>query len=230
MNEQKPPTLLCRYTMDTITACRHYAPASHGGQAGAAMCHYAVLDELSAYTHRRLCHRDGTRPSTALVVDDNAPVRDLIRIRLQSEGFAVRTACNGEIALQRMGEGRPDLLITDWHMPAMDGIELIAEMRCRHLHGIPVLLLTSEPSAELRRRVADYPNVTVLAKWARWCDVQAALAAQRSNAAHAPLVPDSFAGAPAGPGSANGPGSDSHGAGGVTRASQLRDRGHHARP
>ena len=59
-----------------------------------------------------------------LVVDDESQITRVLRTVLSGQGYKVRTACDGEEALQVMQQWTPDLIITDLSMPNMDGLEL----------------------------------------------------------------------------------------------------------
>jgi DNA-binding response OmpR family regulator len=78
---------------------------------------------------------------TVLVVDDEASVRDVVSRYLAPEGFTVHTAENGEAALALTRQIRPDLIILDVMLPAMDGIEVLR--RLREWSQAYVLLLTA---------------------------------------------------------------------------------------
>ena len=69
-----------------------------------------------------------------LVVDDEFDILTTWQMVLQLEGFTVMTAPNGKVALELARETPPDLIITDWMMPVMDGLEL-----CRQLENDAVL-------------------------------------------------------------------------------------------
>lgn len=64
-----------------------------------------------------------------LYVEDEADLREALSEELEEDGFDVRAAANGLEGLQILSEFRPDLVITDWLMPRMTGIELIGAMR-----------------------------------------------------------------------------------------------------
>ena len=97
-------------------------------------------------------------PRTVLVVDDSAAIRKILqRVRqmvtftLKQAGFTVMEAADGKDALQRLGTGRVDLVVTDLNMPNMDGITLIRSLRARPASKTtPVLMLTTE-SQESKR-------------------------------------------------------------------------------
>src|SRR5437762_3223345 len=77
-----------------------------------------------------------------LVVDDDHKILRLLRIELSAQGFQVLMAENGPDALEVVERQRPDLVVLDIIMPAMDGLEVLR--RVRELSGVPVILLTAK--------------------------------------------------------------------------------------
>jgi two-component system alkaline phosphatase synthesis response regulator PhoP len=81
---------------------------------------------------------------TILVADDESHILNVVSLKLRNAGFRVITACDGQEALDLAVAEKPDLLITDYHMPRLSGIEL-----CRRLkqdvqtQGIPAIMLTA---------------------------------------------------------------------------------------
>jgi len=76
-----------------------------------------------------------------LVVDDEPPIRKLLRMGLTSQGYEVLDAPNGRTALELLGK-KPDLIILDLGLPDIDGLELLR--RIRHCEeGLPVVVLSS---------------------------------------------------------------------------------------
>ena len=78
---------------------------------------------------------------TILVVDDEAHIRDLVRLYLEKEGYQVQVAVNGAAALAQVRQSPPALVVLDLMMPEMDGWEV-----CRHLRAasnLPILMLTA---------------------------------------------------------------------------------------
>jgi CheY-like chemotaxis protein len=67
----------------------------------------------------------GEKPKI-LVVDDEAQIARVLKTTLSARGYSVRTASDGDDALQVMKSWTPDLVITDLRMPNMDGVELAA--------------------------------------------------------------------------------------------------------
>jgi two-component system chemotaxis response regulator CheY len=85
-----------------------------------------------------------------LVVDDFATMRRIIRSLLQDLGFSnVSEADDGKTAWPMLQAGNFDLLVTDWNMPGMPGLELIKAVRADpRLARLPVLMLTAEAKRE----------------------------------------------------------------------------------
>ncbi|MGH8658624.1 MAG: response regulator [Gammaproteobacteria bacterium] len=87
--------------------------------------------------------------SSILAVDDSASMRKMVSFTLEQAGFDVVQASDGQEALRLAGEKAVDLVLTDVHMPGMDGIELIKALRALpNYRHTPILTLTTESSAE----------------------------------------------------------------------------------
>ena len=89
------------------------------------------------------------RDLPVLVVDDDEPLRQLMRRILEREGFTVMEAENGRVALERAQATSPGLVVLDLMMPEMDGFEFVAEFR-RHdgWRSIPIIVVTAKDVAE----------------------------------------------------------------------------------
>ena len=72
-----------------------------------------------------------------LVVEDEEPISQLLAYNLQKEGFAVGTAADADEALVAMEESRPDLVLLDWMLPNVSGIELCRQIRATSTSGRP---------------------------------------------------------------------------------------------
>ncbi|HOK66020.1 MAG TPA: response regulator [Anaerohalosphaeraceae bacterium] len=80
----------------------------------------------------------------ALVVDDEFHIVQVVAIKLRNNGFEVFTADNGSQAYQLACTHHPDIIVTDYQMPAMTGLELIEKLRKNpDTADTPVLLLTA---------------------------------------------------------------------------------------
>lgn len=85
-----------------------------------------------------------------LVVDDFSTMRRIIKGLLQDLGFSnITEAADGLTALSLLKAGNFDLLITDWNMPGMQGVELLRQVRAdERMKKLPVLMLTAEAKRE----------------------------------------------------------------------------------
>jgi CheY-like chemotaxis protein len=89
---------------------------------------------------------------TVLVVDDEEGILSAITDLLELEGYHVLAAGNGREALERMVATRPDLVLTDWMMPVVDGLQLIEQMEATPgLRAIPVILMSAVDLSAPRR-------------------------------------------------------------------------------
>jgi CheY-like chemotaxis protein/anti-sigma regulatory factor (Ser/Thr protein kinase) len=89
---------------------------------------------------------------TILIVDDSPLDRLLAGGLLEKDGqWFIHYAANGAIALEKLREAQFDLVVTDLVMPAMDGLELVAAIRCQH-PNVPVILMTSKGTEEIAVR------------------------------------------------------------------------------
>ena len=77
-----------------------------------------------------------------LVIDDEPPIRKLLRTGLGTQGYRIVDATNGRTALQALRDERPDLIILDLGLPDMDGHALLRAIRATH-DDIPVIVLSS---------------------------------------------------------------------------------------
>lgn len=96
-----------------------------------------------------------------LIVDDSVTIILSMRGILERAGHAVSSAASGEEAVLVLRKGlRPDLIITDYHMGALNGIDLVREVRkMANLRFIPVLMVTTE-SQQARRAEAKAAGAT----------------------------------------------------------------------
>jgi len=79
-----------------------------------------------------------------LIVEDEAPLAEMLRYNFESEGFRVAHADNGEEAEILVAEERPDLVILDWMLPGVSGIEICRRLRARmDTRSVPILMLTA---------------------------------------------------------------------------------------
>ena len=86
-----------------------------------------------------------------VVVEDEEPLLELLRYNLEKAGYAVETLAHGDQAAARLEEVVPDLLVLDWMLPGLSGIELCRRLRqMRPTKSLPIIMLTAR-SEELDR-------------------------------------------------------------------------------
>lgn len=81
---------------------------------------------------------------TILVVDDEKPIADILQFNLKKEGFTVHCAYDGEEALEKVEEMKPDLMLLDIMLPKRDGMEVCREVRKKY--DFPIIMLTAKDS------------------------------------------------------------------------------------
>ncbi len=91
-----------------------------------------------------------------LIVEDEPPLIEVLRYNLQSAGFDTLTTADGEEALLLVEEENPDLVILDWMLPGMSGIEVCRSLRERRkTRGLPIIMLTARGEEGDRIRGLD---------------------------------------------------------------------------
>jgi CheY-like chemotaxis protein len=99
----------------------------------------------------------GAAGKTILIVDDEFGVIEVLEFILRDAGFTVVSAMNGQEALVRLEEARPDLAIVDFMMPILDGGEVIKAIRSdRRIRDIPIILASALPEKTIRKRCDAY--------------------------------------------------------------------------
>src|SRR5262249_22687498 len=112
--------------------------------------------DLEAFIRRSGPGGQDTGP-VVLVVDDDARVRELVRVNLEAAGYSVREAERAEEALSVVEQEEPHLVLLDVVMPGTDGWQLLQRMQERH-GSIPVIMFSGkleDDAAEAARRGAD---------------------------------------------------------------------------
>ena len=156
--------------------------AKYLGVAQSTMRKWSDLGRVSAfYTpggHRRyrrsdldqFLDRSGPSTSTAgsgngplvLIVDDDARLREYVRVNLEAEGYIVREAASAEEALGALGEESPDLILLDVMMPQVDGWEALRRIQ-EHtgVGAIPVIMFSGKvDDRPMRRRSPAAPRAS----------------------------------------------------------------------
>ncbi len=88
-----------------------------------------------------------------LIVDDEPQITRVLRTSLTSHGYDVRTAADGESALDTFGDWQPDLVITDLSMPNLNGIELCR--RLRTISRVPIVVLSVKGEEKVKVQALD---------------------------------------------------------------------------
>ena len=100
-----------------------------------------------------------------LLVDDDPMITELVVDMLGMEGYDVDTATNGMEALQKLERQRYDLIITDLHMPKLDGSGFYRELGQRKLHSLKrIIFLTGTTGVSEEHRFVQESGVPVLLK------------------------------------------------------------------
>ena len=82
--------------------------------------------------------------TSVLIVEDEPEIREMLNFSLTRAGFSVIEAATGEMALQRLDSHLPNILIVDWMLPGMSGVELAKRIRRDELtSALPLLMLTA---------------------------------------------------------------------------------------
>ncbi|MDT8439208.1 MAG: response regulator [Wenzhouxiangellaceae bacterium] len=110
-----------------------------------------AMQSITPDPHAGEQHEVDTDRARLLIVDDNADIREWLGRALGSE-FELATAVDGLEALASIDQALPDLIICDWMMPNMDGIELIGKLAKRpDCDGLPIIMLTAR--GDVRDRI-----------------------------------------------------------------------------
>ena len=94
--------------------------------------------------------------ATILVADDSATMRMIVQATLTGAGWKVLTAGNGQEALEVAKNHPVDLVVSDWNMPVMGGLQLIQGLREQEQYlDVPVLVLTTEDDVDSKMAARD---------------------------------------------------------------------------
>jgi two-component system phosphate regulon response regulator PhoB len=91
--------------------------------------------------------------ATILIVEDETDLSELMRYNLEAEGFRIVSAESGDEAVERIRDGVPDLILLDWMLPGLSGIELCRRWRARpETAKVPIIMITARGEEEERVR------------------------------------------------------------------------------
>lgn len=84
-----------------------------------------------------------------LIVDDEAPIREMLRFALTRAEFRIAEAGSAQEARLRIADERPDLILMDWMMPSVSGIELTRELKSQaQTRDVPIIMITARVEEE----------------------------------------------------------------------------------
>lgn len=109
--------------------------------------------DLEAFVDRSGPGRKGG--PLVLVVDDDPRLREYMRVNLEIEGYSVREAENGELALAAIEDQAPDLVLLDVVMPGVDGWQLLRQLEERH-GSIPVIMFSGQVDERSAAEAAEH--------------------------------------------------------------------------
>jgi len=99
---------------------------------------------VSYYFNVRIEHQRTTRMATILVVEDEPAIQELITLNLEQSGYSPLRANDAEQAIELVRDELPDLVLLDWMLPGMSGIEFARRLRAdRRTQDVPIIMLTA---------------------------------------------------------------------------------------
>ncbi len=113
-------------------------------------------------------------PPSLLITDDDSAFRETLCSVFAPRGFRTLTACDGTEALEIVARQPVHVLLTDMHMPRLNGLETIRQIRQRRLI-LPCILLSAGCDDALEANARDVQAFTVLRKPVRFADVTRAV-------------------------------------------------------
>ena len=107
------------------------------------------------------------------IVDDQPALLQMLRFALNFQGVTVIEAVNGADALEKISSQHVDMLITDWQMPIMDGLELVRRLRkIKDFADLPMVVISCRDDLEARKEARALGVMTWLKKPFRISEVQ----------------------------------------------------------
>ncbi len=98
----------------------------------------------------------------ALIVDDSTPIRKIARKMLTTLDFEIDEACDGKQALEKCSSRTPDLIILDWNMPVMDGIEFLKNFRIENSSTTVIFCTTNNEPEHIDRAFKTGANEYIM--------------------------------------------------------------------
>src|SRR5271166_4327646 len=138
--------LACRRAGDAVASWR----LTQSVAGGRRNCPGAIRSRLSPErplvnrTSKDIAHLAGASAPRVLIVEDEADLALLIGYNLEAEGYVVESVARGDEAELRLVENTPDLVILDWMLPGVSGIEICRRLRAREAtRTLPIIMVTA---------------------------------------------------------------------------------------
>lgn len=105
------------------------------------------------------------KPTKIAIIEDDAVISQMYRMKFEAEGYDVQMAGNGKIGVELVEKMRPDIILLDLRMPEMDGAQALAQIRA-HEWGkdIPVLILTNVGEEEAPHELRELGIIGYIVK------------------------------------------------------------------
>jgi len=111
-----------------------------------------------------------SKKRVVLIVDDKECIRECIGYALKERGFTVDFAENGKVALGKITQNKPDIIILDFAMPQMDGLQVCNQLKSRpDTQDIPIIFLSAHKHIE--QLIKDMPG-TAVKYIEKTCDIE----------------------------------------------------------
>lgn len=103
-------------------------------------------------------------PKDCLVVDDSRVIRNVARVMLEEMGFKVREAADGSQAMKECAAVMPKVILLDWNMPVMNGIEFVQELRRQPDGEKPIVIFctTENDISSINRAISAGANEYIM--------------------------------------------------------------------
>jgi DNA-binding NarL/FixJ family response regulator len=143
--------------------------------------------------------REMPRPKNALIVDDEAHVRVLIRVLLKQLGVEmVWEAADGSAAIEQAQAHKPDVILLDINLPQVGGLEVLAKLKAAH-PAIPVIVVSSQSTMKTVMQARELGAETYVLKHAPKSEVLQMLSDAFDNIAESTGAPEAAGDKPAAP-------------------------------
>lgn len=99
------------------------------------------------------------------IIEDDAMISQMYRMKFEMDGFDVEISNNGFDGLKMLDDFRPNLLLLDFFLPEMNGVEIIEKIRANtHLSNLPVIILTNADKSEITENLDKFNIAAYIVK------------------------------------------------------------------